>query len=78
MKFKIAYTQYPNLDVASPFFSGKFDQDKMINGNISPHPKVLEEHIQTSKDIVVSDEALSRFNMMLALINEGHYFEYHL
>jgi hypothetical protein len=76
MKFKVVFAQYPVLDVASPFFSQKFDHDKMINGNVSPDPKVLEEHLQTSKDIVVSDETSSRFNMMLALINEGHYFEY--
>jgi acetyl esterase/lipase len=76
MNFKAVLAQYPVLDVASPFFSQKFDHDKLILGNISPDPTVLEEHLQTSKEILAADETLSRLQIVLAIINEGHYFEY--
>jgi hypothetical protein len=76
MKFKAVFAQYPVLDVASPFFSQKFYHDKKINGNVSPDPKVLHEHLETSMDVVAADETLSRSQIVLAIINEGHHFEY--
>ena len=76
MRFKAIIAQYPVLDVLSPFFSEKFDYDKKINGIPSPDARILHDHLAHNIDIVTGDESLARAPVMLALINEGLYFDY--